>query len=258
MENNDAQTQQREYYAKTAAEYDRRHLLEAEHEFALAQLTGLLAYYNLRSLLDVGAGTGRVIRHGRHNLPGVRIMGVEPVKELRETAYAHGVPRGQLIEGDALALPFDSDSWDVVCAFGVLHHIAEPERAVLEMCRVARHGVFLSDVNNFGCGSRLQRTFAQSLRFAGLWQLFQWLKNGGKLAKYSEGDGVFYSYSLFDSLDTIRLKFPQTHLTNTRGVANSLYRGCSHISVFAVRSAEQLEELNPHGAASASQENPEV
>ena len=236
---------QKKYYAETASEYDNSHILETEHELALSQLIGYLSYYNVNSLLDVGAGTGRVLRHAGEKLPDLKIMGVEPVDELREVAYKNGVTTDSLVAGDACKLNFEDDSWDIVCAFGILHHIPDVEKAVAEMCRVARHGIFFSDLNNFGCGSITQRMISQTLHSLKLWKPFQWVINGGRHDKFSEGDGVYYSYSLFDSLKTIRKKFPQIHLSNTKGTGKNLYRECSHLSVFAVKSDDDLAELNP-------------
>ena len=65
------------------------------------------------------------------------------------------------------------------------------------------------------------------------------------LAKFSEGDGVYYSYSLFDSLAEIKTKFPQVYLGNTKGSSGQPYQSCSHVSVFAVKSEEHLNALNP-------------
>ncbi len=232
----------KEYYDKNAFDYDLNHLGETEHEVALASLIGLMIHYGFQSLLDVGAGTGRVIRLAGHRLPGVRIHGIEPSASLREVGYQNGVSPDDLQDGNALKLPFADNSWDVVCAFGILHHIPNPDVAILEMCRVAKSGVFFSDLNNYGCGSLAQRGFSQTLRALGLWKAFQFLKNGGKFEKFSEGDGIHYSYSLFDSLPSIRGKFPQTYLMNTKGNRNNIFRGCSHVSVFAVSGDSELIE----------------
>jgi len=233
-------SEQIDYYERTAKDYDSMHLAETEHELALAQLIGIMRHYGYRSLLDVGAGTGRVLRLGKIHLEGVKIHGVEPVDGLREVAYLKGVSPEELKNGNALNLDFPDGSWDIVCAFGILHHIPSPEKAIAEMCRVAKHGVFFSDLNNYGCGSSAQRLLSRALRRVGLWRPFQYIKNGGKYEKYSEGDGIHYSYSLFDSLSTIRRKFPQIHLTNTKGSDPDLYRGCSHVSVFAVENDDAL------------------
>lgn len=235
-----AAEQQKEYYERTASTYDEMHLAEGEHEFALSQLLGLMRYFSFDSLLDVGAGTGRVLRHAKDHIPNVKIGGVEPVKGLRDIGHQSGLSLEELREGNALSLAYEDNSWDIVCAFGILHHIAEPDKAIAEMCRVARYGVFFSDLNNFGCGSAGQRMFSQALRSLHLWRPFQYVKNGGKFQKFSEGDGIHYSYSLFDSLPMIRQTFPQVHLTNTKGTSPDLFRGCSHVSVFATKSEGSL------------------
>ncbi len=240
------QKKQRAYYEATAKAYDEMHLKEIEHEIALSQLLGYMRYFNFESLLDVGAGTGRVLRHANAHLDGVKLGGIEPVAALREIAYSKGVFRPQLTEGDALNLEFPDNSWDIVSAFGILHHIPDPEKAILEMCRVAKYGIFFSDLNNYGCGSRSQRALSQGLRVFGLWRSFQFIKNGGKMGKFSEGDGIHYSYSLFDSLPTVRRKFPQIRIANTKGSHPSLFRGCSHISLFAVASDSTIaSRLSP-------------
>lgn len=245
MSQKTAVAQQQEYYSQNAGTYDSLHMLETEHEYGLAQLLGIMSYYRLDSLLDVGAGTGRVMRHVSEKLPNTKIMGIEPVEGLRNEAIAKGVPAEQIISGDALSLPFEDNSWDIVSAFGILHHIAEPEVAISEMCRVAKHGIFFSDLNNFGCVTGAQQFFSLALWKMGLWKRFQWLKNGRKLEKFSEGDGIHYSYSIFDNLADIRKKFPKTFIGNTKGSGNNLFLECSHISVFAVKSDEALQKLNP-------------
>ena len=56
---------QKEYYKKTAKNYDHMHGVNSyddEHTFALFQLIGLLEYLNINSILDVGSGTGRAIK----------------------------------------------------------------------------------------------------------------------------------------------------------------------------------------------------
>ncbi len=245
-DSSDMQREQKEYYERTASQYDAMHLLESEHEFALSQLLGIMTTYSLTSLLDVGAGTGRVLRHTRDRVPGVKVAGVEPVEGLRKIGYSKGISEDELKDGNALNLDFPDNSWDVVCAFGILHHIPDPEKAIAEMCRVAKHAVFFSDLNNYGCGSPPQRIFAKTLRTFHLWRPFQFVKNGGKHEKFSESDGIHYSYSLLDSLPTIQEKFPQIHMTNTKGGPPSSPLGlCSHLSIFAVSSPDSLLELHP-------------
>jgi ubiquinone/menaquinone biosynthesis C-methylase UbiE len=118
----ESDTKQRDYYSRTASDYDASHLeSDPEHDFAAAILAGLLDFLSITSVLDVGSGTGRVMTHLKHVAPSVQIIGVEPVAALREIAYAKGLLPTEFLDGDATALAFADGAFDVVCAFGVLH-----------------------------------------------------------------------------------------------------------------------------------------
>jgi SAM-dependent methyltransferase len=233
---NDAKIQQ-SYYSRTASNYDARHLHngEPEHDVALATFLGLSRYYQFASFLDVGAGTGRTLIKILETFPERHVCGVEPAKALREVAYAKGISTEVLKSGDAHNLDFQNDSFDVVTAFGVLHHVRHPRRCIREMLRVSRRAIFISDLNNFGCGGVWQRGVAQALNALGLWKVFQFCKTGGKMFKISEGDGLFFSYSLFNDLAFIREHCSEVILLNTRGRGGNPYRDCSHVALLGLK-----------------------
>ena len=52
---------QREYYRSTAAHYDSMHLGNQEHELALALMLSAIRFFDIKSVLDVGSGTGRAL-----------------------------------------------------------------------------------------------------------------------------------------------------------------------------------------------------
>lgn len=96
---------QRHYYAETANFYDAMHVNEQdEHFFALSFLVAALDYLQVRSILDIGSGTGRAIRYIKKHRPELRIVGIEPVKELREVGYSHGLSEEDLVDGDEVSL----------------------------------------------------------------------------------------------------------------------------------------------------------
>lgn len=225
---------QREYYARTAADYDAMHVEEGdEHYRALDWLSNLIAQNSFQSVLDIGSGTGRAIRYLKERQP-IRYLGVEPVAALREQGHAAGLSADELVDGNALKLDYPDDSFDVVCEFGVLHHIKDHRAAVREMCRVAKHGVFISDSNNFGQGSKLNRFIKQSINAVGLWPAFDLLMTKGKGYHWSEGDGVFYSYSVVNDLPVVRGKFPNLHFFSTMAATGpDFYRHAPHMAVFA-------------------------
>ncbi len=128
-------------------------------------------------------------------------------EEQRETirrAYAQGVSPSELLEGDVLALQFEDGAFDMVREFGVLHHVRTPALAIEEMLRVARKAVFISDSNNFGQGSFLRRSIKQVLDRFGLWPLEDLIKTKGRGYTISDGDGLAYSYSVFNNYTQIQ------------------------------------------------------
>jgi ubiquinone/menaquinone biosynthesis C-methylase UbiE len=142
---------QRNYYRETADQYDRMHNSSADsHAFALAVLVSMIDLFGIQSILDVGSGTGRALLAIKRSHPAVRLIGIEPSPEMRSRGHMNGLTANELIDGDAQALSFRDESFDLVCEFGALHHIPKPRKAVCEMLRVARKGIFISDSNNFG------------------------------------------------------------------------------------------------------------
>ena len=228
---------QREYYTKTASLYDSMHVVhgDVEHDLACALIHSLSAYHKLTSILDVGSGTGRALVKLRENLPNARIVGVEPVEALREFGYKNGIPRDQLISGDATSLDFPDSSIDLVCELGVLHHLPKPREAVAEMIRVANKAIFLSDCNRFGRGSAKARYVKLLLWRLKLWPLVDWIRTRGKGYDYLEGDGVVYSYSVFDDYDFILSYCDQVMVFNLDGSGKSALTGAHHVGLFGLK-----------------------
>jgi SAM-dependent methyltransferase len=198
------------------------------HDLALRFLSALVQQFELRSVLDVGCGTGRVLRHLRERHADLHVRGVEPVPALiRQAIEAHGVAAENIVCGRGEALPYADSSFDAVCEFGILHHVAQPNAIVREMLRVARHAVFLSDGNRFGQGSLSSRLAKLALYRLKLWPLVNYVKTRGRGYTVTAGDGLAYSYSVFDSYALLSQWTPRvilipTSLSNTKGWANPL------------------------------------
>ena len=105
--------------------------------------------------------------------------------------------------GDALALPFQDNSFDAVCEFSTLHHVLNPSPVVGEMLRVARKVVLIADSNRFGQGSKIARLIKFALYKTGLWPAYWSFRTRGKGYIVDEGDGLAYSYSVYDSYDQV-------------------------------------------------------
>ncbi len=227
---------QRRYYRDTAATYNESCVHgKDEHYFALSFLTSALDYIEAESVLDIGSGTGRAVSYLKEHRPAIHVVGVEPVDELRNIGYANGLSRSDLISGDATQLQFADNQFDLVCEFGVLHHIRRPELAIAEMLRVARKAIFISDSNNFGQGSFIARTVKQLLHLMGLWGVANFIKTKGKGYSISKGDGLFYSYSVYDNYAQIKKICKSIHIVNTISAGINPYRTAGHVALLGFK-----------------------
>ncbi|MGZ6296023.1 MAG: methyltransferase domain-containing protein [Candidatus Limnocylindrales bacterium] len=104
----------------------------------------LLGVATARTVLEVGCGSGVVLRDLARRLPAAATaVGLDPSPALlamaRRLADEAGVGSSvQIVEGDARELPFDDASFDMVLAATTLLHVPDAERAIGEMVRVTR------------------------------------------------------------------------------------------------------------------------
>lgn len=95
------------------------------------------------SLLDVGCGPGTITADLASRVAPGRVTGVETSAEvvgLARAAAAEAQTRVDFVVADAHALGFAADGFDVVHAHQLLHHLADPVRALREMRRVCVSG----------------------------------------------------------------------------------------------------------------------
>jgi len=91
----------------------------------------------VRTVLDVCCGTADLAIAVRRRW-GARVVGVDFSKEM--LVRARRKTRAELLQGDALRLPFRSERFDAVTfAFGI-RNVANPQHALAEMARVLRPG----------------------------------------------------------------------------------------------------------------------
>ncbi|MGW9631703.1 methyltransferase domain-containing protein [Agromyces sp. NPDC055520] len=95
-------------------------------------------------ILDVGSGPGTItIDLARRVRPGT-VVGIDASAEVvgaaTGLAASEGVANVEFVVGDAYALDFDDDSFDIVHAHQVLQHLARPVDALREFRRVVRPG----------------------------------------------------------------------------------------------------------------------
>jgi ubiquinone/menaquinone biosynthesis C-methylase UbiE len=99
------------------------------------------AEWHGKDVLEIGAGLGS--DHFQFAANGNRMTALDLSREhLRHTAkhlQLEGLSTVP-VYGDAESMPFDDATFDLVYAFGVLHHTPHPELAITEIRRVLRPG----------------------------------------------------------------------------------------------------------------------
>ncbi len=100
-------------------------------------------------LLDVGCGTGYftgLLVSGDEDVSAVGIDMEEPfIEYARKKASDLGLP-AEFIVGDALSLPFEDNTFDIVTSHTFFTSIPDPEKAMSEMKRVVKPGGIISSV----------------------------------------------------------------------------------------------------------------
>jgi ubiquinone/menaquinone biosynthesis C-methylase UbiE len=95
-----------------------------------------------RAILDVGCGTGRLLRSAKDRFPGTTLDGVDAAAEMVRQAEV-STPAGsgiQFHQGTAEALPFPDDRFDLVFSTMTFHHWSDQRRGISEIRRVLAPG----------------------------------------------------------------------------------------------------------------------
>lgn len=133
-------------FDKWAETYDRslmqRFFFEPIHSRILSLLDAQLGpKAHPDSVIDVGCGTGRLLRAAALRWPTARLLGVDPAQ--------HMISEAQRLNSNATftvslaeSLPFADGAADVILTSMSFHHWADQERGVREVARVLRSGGF--------------------------------------------------------------------------------------------------------------------
>jgi len=93
----------------------------------------------VRSLLEIGVGTGFVMRELRRSFPQTRMWASDIHIEGLQFAAERVAGSVDLLQMDARQIPFRSE-FDVVCLFDVLEHIQDDEGVLKELSCVLKPG----------------------------------------------------------------------------------------------------------------------
>jgi ubiquinone/menaquinone biosynthesis C-methylase UbiE/DNA-binding transcriptional ArsR family regulator len=130
------------YFRRHAAEWDRIRRLHVADVAVEAAIRAALADKPIRSLLDLGTGTGRMLELFGADIE--RGLGLDLSLDMLALARARldraGLKHCSVRHGDIYDLALPRDSFDVVIIHQVLHFLDDSARAIAEAARVLRPG----------------------------------------------------------------------------------------------------------------------
>ncbi len=123
-------------YLQKYYHYERNHWWFLVREKIIRQLLNASLPENRQlKILNAGAATGRssqmLMEYGE-------VISLE--KDHNTCIFLRETLNMNVVEGDLESLPFEEDSFDVVCVFDVIEHIEQQDAAVAELYRVCKPG----------------------------------------------------------------------------------------------------------------------
>src|SRR5205085_595105 len=128
------------YFRRHAAQWDRIRRLHVADAAVEDAIRAALADKPIRSLLDLGTGTGRMLElFGPEIERGLGIdMSLDMLTLARARLERAGLKHCSVRQGDIYELPLPKDSFDVVIVHQVLHFLDDGGRAIAEAARTLR------------------------------------------------------------------------------------------------------------------------
>src|SRR5271168_3760326 len=130
------------YFRRHAAEWDRIRRLHIADTAVEEAIRAALADQPIRSLLDLGTGTGRMLElFAEHIERGLGLdLSLDMLALARTRLDRAGLKHCTVRQGDIYDLALPRDTFDVVIIHQVLHFLDDSARAIKEAARVLRPG----------------------------------------------------------------------------------------------------------------------
>lgn len=160
----DAKKESQESFDKQALTYD----VDRNGSHAREQYRTILRKmenFRFSSVLDVGCGTGEILKCIHMHYPDVRISGVDISRKMLEVAKEKIGNEADLSWADAEKLPFGDASFDMLVCSDSFHHYPNPREVLVEFRRVLKDGGVLL-VSDYCIGFPLRQLMNLFIRFS--------------------------------------------------------------------------------------------
>ena len=130
-----------ERFSRWAPTYDRHYLQRLIFEPVQKTVLDLSAAEvpSPTAILDVGCGTGRLLRAADERFPGTRLEGIDVAEGMIEQARTSG-GRANFQLATAENIPFPDAQFDLVFSTMTFHHWADQQKGIAEIARVLKPG----------------------------------------------------------------------------------------------------------------------
>lgn len=135
----DAKLKSKTSFDKQAATYDVSDFSKYPREcypYVMEAIKGI----KFNRVLDLGCGTGVILEQIKQSYNTVELYGLDLSENMIAQARQRLDFKAIFSTGDAESLPYENNSFDLVCCIESFHHYPNPRKALLEIKRVLKKG----------------------------------------------------------------------------------------------------------------------
>lgn len=159
-----AKKESQESFDRQALTYDMdRNGSHAREQYSI--ILQKMENFRFANVLDVGCGTGEILKRIHKRYPEVSLTGVDISEKMLEVAKVKIGNKATLLWADAEMLPFSDATFDLIVCSDSFHHYPNPQKVLAEFLRVLKRGGNLL-ICDYSIGFPLRQLMNLFIRFS--------------------------------------------------------------------------------------------
>lgn len=159
-----AKKESQESFDRQALTYDMdRNGSHAREQYSI--ILQKMENFRFANVLDVGCGTGEILKRIHKRYPEVSLTGVDISEKMLEVAKVKIGNKATLLWADAEMLPFSDATFDLIVCSDSFHHYPNPQKVLAEFRRVLKGGGNLL-ICDYSIGFPLRQLMNLFIRFS--------------------------------------------------------------------------------------------